>query len=86
MYLSFCIESYHFDNESNQTVFSHPMYGEITANIIELNNTVFAYSVTVVFSNASSSNSCAVLFTDHYRYLIATTKFIDRYVCSFAHM
>ena len=54
----------------------------VTADIINLDNTVFTYSAAVVFSNESSSNSCAVLFTTNYGYLLATTTFIMRYVCN----
>ena len=61
--------------------FSHPTYGAITADIFLFFNTTLAYSVAVVFSNDSSSDSCAVLFTDNYGDLIATTKFVNRYIC-----
>ena len=76
----FYIEDYFIETEENQTVFSHSTYGEVTADIIHLHNTVFAYSAAVVFSNDSSSDFCAVLFTNNFGYLVATTKFIDRYV------
>ena len=75
----FYIEDYFIETEENQTVFSHSTYGEVTADIIHLNNTVFAYSAAVIFSNDSLSDSCAVLFADSSGYLVATTKFIDRY-------
>ena len=65
-------------SDRNQTLFSHSTYGEITADIIHLNNSVFAYSAAVIFSNDSSSDSCAVLFADSNGYLIATSKFINR--------
>ena len=73
-------ESYYFNTEDNQTVITHPAYGTITADVIHLNNSVFAYSVAVVFSNDSSSYSCAVLFINSFGYLIATTKFVNRYI------
>ena len=59
--------------------FSHSTYGAITADIIQLNSTVFAYSAAVVFSNDSSSDSCAVLFVNNFGNFTGTTKFIDRY-------
>ena len=76
----FWIESYFLDAEyeEDQTSFSHPTYGTITANIIYLNDTVFAYSAAVIFSNDTSSDSCTVLFADSSEYLIATTSFINR--------
>ena len=76
----FCIENYYFEveNEEIQTSFPHPTYGTITANIIHLNNTVFAYSVGVIVNNDSLSDSCAVLLTDNFGDLIATTKFLRR--------
>ena len=67
------------EGEDNQTVISHPTYGNITADIVHLNNTIFAYSVAVVFSDDSLSDSCAVLFINSLGCLIATTKFTDRY-------
>ena len=78
-------ETYYFDiaNEDNQTVISHPTYGIITAHVVHLNNSIFAYSVAVVFSNDSLSDSCAVLFINSFGYLIATTKFVNRYVAMF---
>ena len=78
MIIVFHAENY-IESDRSQTSFSHSTYGEITADIINLNNTVFAYSAAVVFSNDSSSNSCAVLFADSSGYLIATSKFINRY-------
>ena len=53
-------------------------YGTIIANIVHLNNTVFTYSIAVLFSNDSTSSACAVLFVDVMGNLIATTKFISR--------
>ena len=73
------IETY-TERDKNQTSFSHSTYGEIAAAIIHLNNTVFAYSAAVVFSNDSSSTSCAVLFADGSGHLTATSKFTNRYM------
>ena len=73
------IEIYYFESEEGSVLFFHPNYGEITANIVHLNSTVFAYSIAVVFNNDSYSSACAVLFVDRMRNLIATTKFINRY-------
>ena len=76
------IENYYdfeIESEDNQTVISHPTYGTITADVIQLDNTTFAYSVAVVFSKDSSSDSCAVLFINSIGCLTATTKFTDRY-------
>ena len=77
----FNVESYIFgiQNKTNQTFFSHPTNDEIAADIFHLNNVVFAYSVAVVFSN-DSSDSCAVLLANNLGNLIATTKFVNRYV------
>ena len=73
------IENYFNETEENQTFFSHSTYGAITADIIQLYDTVFVYSAAVVFSNDSSSDSCAVLFTNNFGNLTGTTTFIDRY-------
>ena len=59
-------------------MFQDAVYGEITADIIYLNNTMFVYSIAVVFSNESISNYCAVLLVNNMGKLIATTKFINR--------
>ena len=64
--------------ERFQKSFSYSTYGTIIADIIHLNNTVFVYSATVVFSNDSSSDSCVVMFTDNLGYLTATTKIVNR--------
>ena len=76
--MTFVTEDYFIENEENQTFFSHSTYGAITADIIHLYTTAFTYSAAVVFSNDSSSDSCAVLFANNIGYLIATTKFVDR--------
>ena len=63
-----------------QKSFSYFAYGTIIADITHLNNAIFIYSATVVFSNDSSSDSCVVMFTDNLGYLTATTKIVNRYV------
>ena len=70
------IEHHYFESEEDPVLFFHPTYGEITANIVHLNSTVFAYSIAVVFNNDNSSSTCAVLFVDRMGNLIATTKFV----------
>ena len=64
---------------------SHPIYGEVTANIVTLNNTLFAYSTAVLFSNDSSSNHCAVLFVNNMGNVTAVTRFINRYLCVYLY-
>ena len=58
--------------------FTDPKYGIIFANIVHLNNMVFTYSIAVLFSNDSTSSTCAVLFVDVMGNVIAITKFISR--------
>ena len=56
------------------------MYGEVTADVVMFGETIFAYSTAVIFSNDSSSDKCAVMFLNNVSSLVATTKFINRYV------
>ena len=71
-------ETYYVENEEDPVIFSHPNYGTIAANIVYLNNTLFTYTIAVMFSNDSSSSSCAILFVDINGNLLATTKFLNR--------
>ena len=73
-------ENHYFESEEEPVLFTDPIYGTITANIVHLNNTVFVYSIAVVFDNDNSSSTCAVLFVDSMGNLKTTTKFIKRYV------
>ena len=66
------------ENEEGTLSFIHPSYGIITANIAYLTDTLFVYSIGVVFSSDSSSSSCAVLFFDSMRNLKAATNFVKR--------
>ena len=58
------------------------IYGEIRADIVHLNKTVFVYSIAPVFNNSSTSDSCAVLLINNLGKLMATTNFINRYMCN----
>ena len=80
----FFTENYSFEAEpeENQTSFSHSTYGMITADVIHLDDLIFAYSVAVVFSNDSSSDSCAVLLVNSFGYLLTITRFINQYAAS----
>ncbi|XP_065897243.1 tyrosine-protein kinase receptor-like isoform X2 [Dysidea avara] len=71
-------EKYFADTDMDWILLSHPIYGEVTANIVTLNNTLFAYSTAVLFSNDSSSNHCAVLFVNNMGNVTAVTRFINR--------
>jgi len=66
------------ESEENPITFSHSSYGEITADIMFLNETIYIYGGAVVFSDESSSHSCAVLLLGDGGELAATTKFINR--------
>ena len=73
------IENYFVEVDMGSILVSHPTYGEVTANVAILSDTVFAYSSAVVFSNDSSSHYCAVLFTNHMGNITAVTRFNNRY-------
>lgn len=59
-------------------MFIHPSYGTVTANIAYLADTLFVYSIAVLFNSDSSSSTCAVLFFDGMGNLIAATDLINR--------
>jgi len=61
--------------EDDPITFSHQSYGEITANVMFLNDTIYIYSGSVMFSNESSSRSCATLFLSDGVELATITNF-----------
>ena len=71
---------FNLEIEEDPIIFSHASYGRIIAHVAYLNSTIFSYSIAATFDNETSSNSCAVLFVDNVGNLIATTKFINRYI------
>ena len=74
------IEDYYLEVEDDPITFLYSSYGEITANIVYLNSTIFSYSIAAAFDNETSSNLCALLFVDNDGNLVATTRFIKRYL------
>ena len=74
------IEDYYLEVEDDPITFLYLSYGEITANMVYLNSTIFSYSIAAAFDNETSSNLCALLFVDNHGNLVATTKFINRYI------
>ena len=78
----FFVENYFAEADIDPLLLPHPTYGEVTANIVTLDNTTFAYSTAVLFSNDSSSNCCAVLFVNNMGNVTAVTRFINWYVLS----
>jgi len=81
LFISHLVESYFVEVDMDSIFVSHPTFGEVTANVAILNDTVFAYSSAVVFSNDSSSDHCAVLFTNNMGNITAVTRFSNRYGC-----
>ena len=75
-----CIEKYFVKTDFEPVSFSHSTYGEITANIVTFNDNIYVYSTAVMFSNDSTASNCAVLFVTNDGKLIATSKFINRFV------
>ena len=73
-------EILYLETEEDPIIFSHASYGRIITHIAYLDNITFSYGIAAAFDNLTSSNSCAVLFVDNVGNLIATTKFISRYI------
>ena len=72
-------ENYFVKSESDLVFFMDTTYGKITADIVHLNKTIFAYSIAPVFNNSSTSDSCTLLLVNNLGKLIAITKFMNRY-------
>ena len=68
------------ETEEDPIIFSHASYGRIISRIAYLDNITFSYGIAAAFDNQTSFNSCAVVFADNVGNLIATTKFINRYI------
>jgi len=75
----FLIENYILEIQLDLVSLTHPTYGEVIANVAILDDTVFAYSTAVVFSNDSSSDYCVVLFVNNMASVTAISRFINRY-------
>ena len=73
-------EIYYLEIEENPIIFSHASYGRIITHVAYLNSTIFSYGIAAALNNETSSNFCAILFVDNVGNLIATTKFINRYI------
>ena len=71
-------EGYFLESEEDPISFLHSSYGVVTADVKFLNETIYIYGGAVVFSDESSSHSCAVLFLGDSGELATTTKFINR--------
>ena len=78
LYYMIFTENYPLEVENNSIILPHPLYGSVMTRITYLNSTIFSYGIAGAFSDETSSNSCAILFTDNSGKLIATTKFINR--------
>ena len=81
---NFFIENYFVEIEWDTVSLTHLRYGNVTANIITFDNTIFAYSTAVLFSNDSSSDHCAVLFVNNMGVVTATSRFINRCIYLFS--
>lgn len=79
-HLPYFTENYFVEIGLDPVSLVHSAYREVTVYIFTLDNTIFAYSTALMFSNDSTSDNCAVLFVDNMGKVTATSRFISRYI------